>query len=66
MCIWIVGESSSNRNANRDESVETGDEFVDVKTWDKSIKANKIQLSCYNVKLCIESSGKLFVCSREG
>ena len=24
MCIWIVGEGPSNRNASRDEYVETG------------------------------------------
>ena len=33
MCIWIVGGGgggSSNRNASRDESVETGDESVET------------------------------------
>ena len=30
MCIWIVGESSSNRNASRDESVETRDESIEA------------------------------------
>ena len=28
---WIVGEGSSNRNASRDESVETGDESVEIR-----------------------------------
>ena len=47
MCIWIVGEGSSNRNANRDESVEIGDESVE--TRDESIEAGeKTQQSCYN------------------
>ena len=38
MRIWIVGGGgrSSNRNASRDESVETGDESVE--TGDKSIE----------------------------
>ena len=47
MCIWIVGrEGSSNRNASRDESVETGDESVE--TRDESIEAGeKTQQSCY-------------------
>ena len=31
MCIWILGEGSSNRNASRDESVETGDESVETR-----------------------------------
>ena len=38
MCIWIVG-GSSNRNASRDESVETGDESVE--TRDESIEAGE-------------------------
>ena len=47
MCIWIIGGGSSNRNANRDESVETGDEFVE--TGDESIEAGgKRQQLCYN------------------
>ena len=41
------GEGSSNRNASRDESVETGDESVE--TRDESIEAGeKTQQSCYN------------------
>ena len=41
------GESSSNRNASRDKSVETRDESV--KTRDESIEARaKTQQSCYN------------------
>ena len=41
------GEGSSNRNASRDESVETGDESVE--TGDKSIEAGeKTPQSCYN------------------
>ena len=40
MFLIVVGEGSSNRNASRDESVETGDE---------SIKAGeKTPQSCYN------------------
>ena len=39
MCIWIVGEGFSNRNASRDESVETGD--GSVKTRDESIEAKE-------------------------
>ena len=41
MCIWIVrgGGVSSNRNASRDESVETGDESVE--TRDESIEAGQ-------------------------
>ena len=40
-------ESSSNRNASRDESVEAGDESVE--TGDGSIKAGeKTKQSCYN------------------
>ena len=40
MCIWIVGGGgSSNRNASRDESVETGDESVE--TRDESIEAGE-------------------------
>ena len=32
MCIWIVGgRGSSNRNASRDESVETGDESIEAR-----------------------------------
>ena len=48
MCIWIVGgEGSSNRNASRDESVETGDESVESR--DESVEAGeKTQQSCYN------------------
>ena len=41
------GEGSSDRNASRDESVETGDESVE--TRDESIEAGeKTQQSCYN------------------
>ena len=41
------GGGSSNRNASRDESVETGDESVE--TRDESIDAGgKTQQSCYN------------------
>ena len=41
------GEGSSNRNASRDESVETGDESVE--TRDESIEAGeKTQQSCYD------------------
>ena len=41
------GEGSSNRNASRDESVETGDESVEA--GDESIEAGeKTQQSCYN------------------
>ena len=41
------GEGSSNRNASRDESVETGDESVE--TGDESIEAGeKTPQSCYN------------------
>ena len=36
MCIWIVGGGSSNMNASRDESVETGDESVE--TGDESVE----------------------------
>ena len=40
MCIWIVGgEGSSNKNASRNESVETGDESVE--TRDESIEAGE-------------------------
>ena len=47
MCIWIVGEGSSNRNASRDESVEADDESAE--TRDESIEAReKTQQSCYN------------------
>ena len=43
------GEGSSNRNASRDESVETGDESVE--TGDESIEAGeKTPQSCYNFK----------------
>ena len=58
MFIWNVGgvvggggwgRGFSNRNASRDESVETRDEFVE--TRDESIEAGeKTQQSCYNVK----------------
>ena len=42
------GEGSSNRNARRDESVETGDESVE--TGDKTTEAGgKTQQSCYNL-----------------
>ena len=42
------GEGSSNRNASRDESVETGDESVE--TGDESIEAGeKTPQSCYNM-----------------
>ena len=37
MCIWIVEGGSSNMNASRDESVETGDESVE--TSGESIEA---------------------------
>ena len=41
------GEGSSNSNASRDESVETGDESVE--TGDESIEAGeKTPQSCYN------------------
>ena len=41
------GGGSNNRNASRDESVETGDESV--KAGDESIEAEeKTQQSCYN------------------
>ena len=41
------GESSSNRNASRDESVEAGDKSVE--TGDESIEAGeKTPQSCYN------------------
>ena len=41
------GEGSSNRNASRNEYVETGDEFVEA--GDESIEAReKTQQSCYN------------------
>ena len=41
------GEGSRNRNASRDESVETGDESVEAR--DESIEAGeKTQQSCYN------------------
>ena len=44
------GEGSSNRNASRDESVETGDESVE--TGDVSIEAGeKTPQSCYNIYL---------------
>ena len=53
------GEGSSNRNASRDESGETGDEFV--KTRDEYIEAGeKTQQSCYNIR-SITTSG-LVVC----
>ena len=45
------GEGSSNRNASRDESVETGDESVEA--GDESIEAGeKTQQSCYNTHPC--------------
>ena len=48
MCIWIIGEGSSNRNASWDESVETRDESVE--TRDESIEAGeKTQQSCNNL-----------------
>ena len=41
------GEGSSNRDAGRDESVETGDESVETK--DESIEAGgKAHQSCFN------------------
>ena len=41
------GKGPSNRNASRDESVETGDESVE--TRDESMEAGeKTQQSCYN------------------
>ena len=51
MCIWLVGGGggggSSNRDASRDEFVETGDEYVEA--GDESIEAGeKTQQSCYN------------------
>ena len=47
MCIWRGGGGSSNRNANRDESVETGEESVE--TGHESVEAGeKTQQSCYN------------------
>ena len=39
------GEGSSNRNASRDESVETGDESVEA--------GEKTQQSCYNSALLL-------------
>ena len=43
------GEGSSNSNASRDESVETGDESVE--TGDESIEAGeKTPQSCYNYR----------------
>ena len=43
------GEGSSDRNASRGESVETGDESVE--TWDESIEAGgKTEQSCYNLQ----------------
>ena len=45
-------EGSSNRNASRDESVETGDESVE--TRDEYIEAGeKPQQSCYNKSCCV-------------
>ena len=42
------GEGSGNRNASRDESVETGDESVE--TGDESVEAGeKTPQSCYNI-----------------
>ena len=38
MCIW-GGGGSSNRNASRDESLETGDESVE--TGDESVEAGE-------------------------
>ena len=51
MCIWIVGGGgggvSSNSNARRDETVETGDESVEA--GDESMEAGiKTQQSCYD------------------
>ena len=47
------GEGSSNSNASRDESVETGDESVE--TGDESIEAGeKIPQSCYNPGLIMD------------
>ena len=44
------GEVSSNRNASKDESVESGDESVEA--GDESIEAGeKTQQSCYNMLL---------------
>ena len=44
------GEGSSNRNASRDESVETGD--ISVETGDESIEAGeKTPQSCYNTDI---------------
>ena len=40
------GKGSGNRNASRDESVETGDESVE--TRDESEAGEKTQQSCYN------------------
>ena len=48
MCIWIVGDGSRNRNASKDESVETRDESVE--TRDEAIEAREKQQSCYNMK----------------
>ena len=40
MCIWIVRvEGSNNRNASRDDYVETGDKAA--KTGDESIEAGQ-------------------------
>ena len=40
------GEGSSNRNASRDESVETGDESIE--TMMNLSKPGKTQQSCYD------------------
>ena len=50
-CIWMVGgRGSSDGNANRDESVETGDESVEpgINLW----KLGKPQQSFYNFVQC--------------
>ena len=45
---FLQALGSSNRNASRDESVETGDESVE--TGDESIEAGgKTPQSCYNI-----------------
>ena len=52
------GEGSSNRNASRDESVETGDESVE--TGDESIEAGvKTPQSCYNSYLISSENSQL-------
>ena len=49
MCIWIVG-GSSNRNASRDESVQTGDESVE--TGDESVEVETEKKHNNHVIIC--------------